>query len=86
MANKWKVEEGEISKRPIGFRQLGPSPFCEGAEPNKKSPKKALFTQETSVFGFVCSTKQKRAWNEPKPLCRSQPSFVLFTIIYILIR
>ena len=26
---------------------------------NKKLPLTALFTQQTSVFGFVCSTKQK---------------------------
>jgi hypothetical protein len=29
------VEEEEIPKRPLGFRQFGPSPFCEGAEPIK---------------------------------------------------
>jgi hypothetical protein len=26
---------------------------------NKKLPLTALFTQQTSIFGFVCSTKQK---------------------------
>ena len=49
----------EIRKRPIGFRHLGSSPFCEGESQTLKLPLTALFTQQTSVFGFVCSTKQK---------------------------
>jgi len=32
MSNEREVEEEEILKRPIGFRQLGSSPFCEGAQ------------------------------------------------------
>ena len=49
----------ENSKRPMGFRHLGSSPFCEGESQTSKFPLTALFTQQTSVFGFVCSTKQK---------------------------
>ena len=49
----------EIRKRPIGFRHLGSSPFCEGESQTLKLPLTAQFTQQTSVFGFVCSTKQK---------------------------
>ena len=49
----------EIRERPIGFRHLGSSPFCEGESQTLKLPLTALFTQQTSVFGFVCSTKQK---------------------------
>jgi len=32
---------------------------CEGESQTLKLPLTALFTQQTSVFGFVCSTKQK---------------------------
>jgi len=41
MSNEKEVEEEEILKRPIGFRQLGSSessPFCEGAQQTEKSP------------------------------------------------
>ena len=49
----------EIRERPIGFGHLGSSPFCEGESQTLKLPLTALFTQQTSVFGFVCSAKQK---------------------------
>ena len=59
MANGKEVMSPEIRKRPMGFRHLGSSPFCEGESQTLKLPLMALFTQQTSVFGFVCSTKQK---------------------------
>jgi hypothetical protein len=59
MVNEQEMMSPENSKRPMGFRHLGSSPFCEGACKQQKLPLTALFTQQTSVFGFVCSTKQK---------------------------
>jgi len=59
MANRKEVMSPEIRKRPMGFRHLGSSPFCEGESQTLKLPLMALFTQQTSVFGFVCSTKRK---------------------------
>jgi hypothetical protein len=57
MVNEGEVVLPEIHERPIGFWHFVTSPFCEGESQTLKLPLTALFTQQTPIFGFVCSTK-----------------------------
>jgi hypothetical protein len=60
MVNEGEVVLPEIHERPIGFWHFVTSPFCEGESQILKLPLMALFTQQTPIFGFVCSNKRVR--------------------------
>ena len=51
------MEEEEILKRPIGFRQLGSSPFFEGAAELQNMPNIAPVCQQTFTG------RRTAAWN-----------------------
>ena len=54
-----KRERGDVARNlqtSYRFSALGIKP---GESQTSKFPLMALFTQQTSIFGFVCSTKQK---------------------------
>jgi hypothetical protein len=59
MVNEQEMVLPENPKRPVCFRHLGSNPFCEGAAQTSKLSLTTLFSQQTSIFGFICSAKQK---------------------------
>ena len=54
MPNEWKVEDEENPKRPMGFLDLGTSPFCEGAvQTTKISLKGSIYSTNIRIQMFV---------------------------------
>jgi len=66
MVNEWEMMSPENPKRPIGFLDLGSSPFCEGAvQTTKISLKGSIYS--TNIRIRLCLQHQAEgACSEPR--------------------